>query len=270
VGFEYVSDSLCQEDCFLGILRAYGAAMSASSLLGLVLGSGLGPLADRVEVSREVSFAEAGLPASTVKGHAGRFLFGRLAGREVIVMHGRIHLYEGLSAHAVTAGVRWMKEQGMGELILTNAAGTLNEKHTPGTWMALSDHLNLTGTSPLEGGPNFVDMTEVYDASWRTEWLEKAQRLGLPLHQGVYAGLRGPQYETPAEIRMLRVMGADAVGMSTVLEAIQARALGIRVAAFSCLTNWAAGMSPGELDHAEVIQVGAEAADQMMRLLSEA
>lgn len=236
-------------------------------VLGIVLGSGLGPLAERVVVSRTASFADEGLPASHVKGHAGRFLFGTLGGREVIVMQGRVHLYEGHDAKAITAGVRWMQAQGVDHLILTNAAGTLHPSFAPGTWMMLADHLNLTGTSPLEGGPNFVDMTEVYDGASRESFHQLAARQGMDLHEGVYAGLRGPQYETPAEIRMLRTIGADAVGMSTVLEAIQARALGMKVSAFSCLTNWAAGLSPEKLDHAEVLETGAAAASAMMDLL---
>jgi purine-nucleoside phosphorylase len=236
-------------------------------VLGIVLGSGLGPLADRVVFSRTEDFAGLGLPVSTVKGHAGRFLFGKLGQREVIVMQGRVHLYEGHDAKAVTSAVRWMHSQGVEHLVLTNAAGTLHPGFPPGSWMMLSDHLNLTGTSPLEGGPNFVDMTEVYDLEARAAFLELASEKGMNLHQGVYAGLRGPQYETPAEIRMLRTMGADAVGMSTVLEAVQARALGMKVSAFSCLTNWAAGLSPEKLDHAEVIETGAAAAASMMDLL---
>lgn len=235
--------------------------------VGIVLGSGLGPLAERVAVMKTVGFSEAGLPVSSVKGHAGRFLFGTLGGRDVIVMQGRVHLYEGHDANVVTAGVRWLHDQGVRHLILTNAAGTLHPDHPPGRWMMLTDHLNLTGTSPLEGGPNFIDMSEVYDAETRLEFHALATERDLVLHEGVYAGLRGPQYETPAEIRMLRTMGADAVGMSTVLEAIQARALGMKVSAFSCLTNWAAGLSPAALDHAEVIETGAAAAADMMGLL---
>ncbi len=236
-------------------------------LLGIVLGSGLGPLAERVAVSGTTGFAEAGLPVSKVQGHAGRFLSGTLGTREVLVMQGRVHLYEGHDARTVTAGVRWMHARGVEHLILTNAAGTLNPDFPPGNWMMLDDHLNLTGTSPLEGGPHFTDMTEVYAAGARETFLSLAAARGMPLHRGVYAGLRGPQYETPAEIRMLRTLGADAVGMSTVLEAIQARALGMRVSAFSCLTNWAAGLSPSALDHAEVIATGATAAASMMDLL---
>ena len=235
--------------------------------LGIVLGSGLGRLAERIEVEEEIGFADAGLPCSTVAGHAGRFVAGRLGGREVIAMCGRVHLYEGHDARAVAAGVRWMHDRGVRRLILTNAAGTLNEAHPPGGWMMLADHLNLTGTSPLEGGPHFLDLSEVYDGEQRRRFRALAVERDMVLHEGVYAGLRGPQYETPAEIRMLRTLGADAVGMSTVLEAIQARALGMKVTGFSCLTNWAAGMSPGVLDHAEVLGTGLTAADAMLDLL---
>lgn len=237
-------------------------------MTGIVLGSGLGPLADAVEVTREVPFAEAGLPVSSVPGHAGAFVFGRLAGAEVVLMKGRVHLYEGHGARAVTAGVRWMAGQGIGRVILTNAAGTLNPAFAPGQWMMLSDHLNLTGTSPLEG-PDFVDLSAAYDPAWRGRIRATAAEWGMPLHEGVYASLRGPQYETPAEIRMLRALGADAVGMSTVLETIQARALGLPVVAFSCLTNWAAGISPTPLDHHEVLATGKAAAAAMIRLLGE-
>ncbi len=235
--------------------------------VGIVLGSGLGPLAERVKVTKEVTFAEAGLPVSSVKGHAGRFLFGTLGDREVIVMQGRVHLYEGHDAKTVTAGVRWLYRHGVRHLILTNAAGTLNPAHAPGGWMMLTDHLNLTGTSPLEGGPNFIDMSEVYDGATRRDFHSLAIEREMTLHEGVYAGLRGPQYETPAEIRMLRSMGADAVGMSTVLEALQARELAMKVTAFSCLTNWAAGMSTEALDHSDVMETGAAAASTMLDLL---
>jgi purine-nucleoside phosphorylase len=235
-------------------------------MIGIVLGSGLGPLADAVMVEREVPFADAGLPVSSVPGHAGKFLFGKLSGSSVVLMKGRVHLYEGHAPRTVTAGVRWMAAQGAKRIILTNAAGTLNPAFHPGQWMMLSDHLNLTGTSPLEGA-DFVDLTAAYDPDWREIFRAAAKAADMTLHEGVYAGLRGPQYETPAEIRMLRVLGADAVGMSTVLETIQARSLGLTVAAFSCLTNWAAGISPTPLDHHEVLDTGKQAAEAMIGLL---
>jgi purine-nucleoside phosphorylase len=167
-----------------------------------------------------------------------------------------------------TAGIRWMADQGIKRLILTNAAGTLNPDFPPGSWMMFSDHLNLTGTSPLEGA-DFVDLSAAYDPEWRSLFHGAALDSGMPLHSGVYAGLRGPQYETPAEIRMLRALGADAVGMSTVLETIQARSLGIPVAAFSCLTNWAAGISASPLDHHEVLETGKNSAQAMIELLTQ-
>ena len=238
-------------------------------MTGIVLGSGLGPLADAVAVQREVSFDEAGLPASTVPGHSGKFIFGDLEGAPVVLMKGRVHLYEGHAPRAVTAGVRWMAGQGIKRLILTNAAGTLNPGFPPGSWMMFSDHLNLTSTSPL-GGADFVDLSAAYDPAWRDAFRKAALALAMPLHEGVYAGLRGPHYETPAEVRMLRVMGADAVGMSTVLETIQARSLVLPVAAFSCLTNWAAGISPTPLDHHEVLETGKQAAQAMIALLGKA
>ena len=236
------------------------------NMTGIVLGSGLGPLAAALEVDREVSFAEAGLPASSVPGHAGKFVFGRISGTPVVLMKGRVHLYEGHDARSVTAGVRWMAGQGIDRIVLTNAAGTLHPGFLPGSWMMLGDHLNLTGTSPLEGA-DFIDMSVAYDAAWREEFRLAAIAAGMVLHEGVYAGLRGPQYETPAEIKMLRTIGADAVGMSTVLETIQARSLGLRVAAFSCLTNWAAGITPETLDHHEVLETGRQAASVMIGLL---
>ena len=239
-----------------------------SSPTGIVLGSGLGLLAEAVEVEREISFVNAGLPASTVAGHVGRFVFGTLGSAQVVLMQGRVHLYEGHSPQQVSAGVRWLAAQGVRDLILTNAAGSLNPHFAPGTWMLLTDHINLTATSPLSGGV-FTDLTAAYDPHWRATFRAAAVAQSMPLHEGVYAGLRGPQYETPAEIRMLRTLGADAVGMSTVLETIQARALGMRVAAFSCLTNWAAGIAPAALDHHEVLEVGKQAAQSMLRLLGE-
>ncbi len=236
---------------------------------GVVLGSGLGTFVDEVEVEMAVSYSEIdGLPVSKVSGHAGRFVFGRLCGKRVMIAQGRVHLYEGWSGSDVTAGVRFMASLGVRRAVLTNAAGTLNPAFEPGSWMMLSDHLNLTGTSPLLGGPHFIDMSEIYTRTLRERFAAVAAKQALDLHEGVYAGLLGPQYETPAEVRMLRVCGADAVGMSTVLEAIQARALGLEVAGFSCLTNWAAGLNRDPLTHIEVLEMGRTAAGALVRLLS--
>jgi len=236
--------------------------------VAIVLGSGLGRMIDQCDrVVEEITFAAAGLPVSTVPGHAGRLTLAELAGRPVWLVGGRVHLYEGHGAPAVTAAVRWLAERGVKTLILTNAAGCLNPAFAPGEWMMLTDHLNLTGTSPLIGGPHFHDMSEVYSARLIREFIDCAFTRGLVLREGVYAGVLGPQYETPAEIRMLRHLGADAVGMSTVLEAIQARALGMEVAAFSCLTNMAAGLSASPLSHTEVMAAGDAAAERLAGLL---
>ncbi len=241
---------------------------------GLVLGSGLGTFVDRLTVAERIPFADAGLPQSRVSGHAGEVILGTLGNARLAVLSGRVHLYEGRSATEVTSGIWLLAGAGISQLILTNAAGTLNPAFPPGQWMMLTDHLNLTGRSPLTGemdctnGPDFIDMSEVYALELREKFAGAAAGQGMPLHQGVYAGLCGPQYETPAEVRMLRTLGADAVGMSTVLEAIQAHALGLKMAAFSCLTNWAAGIA-GPLDHNEVIATGRGAAAAFADLLSE-
>jgi len=236
---------------------------------GIVLGSGLGSFVERLEILESIPYAEIqGLPQSKVPGHAGRFVFGRLGKNIVLVAAGRVHLYEGWTAAEVTAHVRWMHSRGLRRLILTNAAGTLNPNFAPGTWMMLSDHINLTGTSPLLGGANFIDMSEVYGRSAREQFRKGASALGMTLHEGVYAAMLGPQYETPAEIRMVRTLGADAVGMSTVHEAIQAHALRMEVSAFSCLTNWAAGIAGTPLSHHEVIEVGKQSANSLVELLT--
>jgi purine-nucleoside phosphorylase len=251
------------QDPALKPLRDFGAATA------IVLGSGLGALADAAQVEHAVDFsAVAGLPTSTVPGHRGRLIAARLASTPVLLAQGRVHLYEGHPPAAVAATVRALASCGVSQIILTNAAGSLNPKFHVGSWMAIADHLNLTALSPLTGSPHFVDLTAAYDPAWREEFALAAAQLGIPLHLGIYAGLPGPHYETPAEIRMLRALGADAVGMSTVLETIQARALGLRVAAFSCLTNAAAGLSGNALDHADVVATGQAAAAQMVALLS--
>ncbi|MDQ6809138.1 MAG: purine-nucleoside phosphorylase [Verrucomicrobiota bacterium] len=249
----------------LGRLREYDAG------LAIVLGSGLSSIVAGDGPDAQIAYGEFGeIPAPTVEGHAGRFVLSEVAGRRVIFAQGRAHLYEGHSARAATAGIRVLAAAGMKRIILTNAAGTANPDFSPGSWMAISDHLNLTGTTPLLGAPAFVDLTEVYSSKWRGEFDAAAQSLNLTLHHGVYAGLLGPQYETPAEVRMLRLLGADAIGMSTVLEAIQARALGLELAGFSCLTNWAAGLGGANLHHADVLETGQAAADTFRKLIEGA
>jgi purine-nucleoside phosphorylase len=237
----------------------------------LVLGSGLGSFADACDQHFAIPYAEIpGLPVSKVPGHAGQFVGAELGGVPLLLAMGRVHYYEGHTARQIAAHVRLMASLEPEVLVLTNAAGSLHPDFTPGGWMMLSDHLNLTAASPLSGGPNFFDMSEVYDARLRGLFRGLAVEHGVNLHEGVYACVPGPQYETPAEVRMLRTLGADTVGMSTVFEAIQARALGRRVAAFSCLTNWAAGVTDQPLSHDEVMETGRSAAAVLGRLLEAA
>ena len=239
--------------------------------IAIVLGSGLSALVASADSANSVSYSEFhDLPKPSVPGHAGRFVLGKIGNTPVIFAQGRVHLYEGHAARDVTAGVRILAAAGIQRLILTNAAGVANENFAPGRWMMIADHLNLTGTTPLLGTAQFLDLTETYSKEWRTRFKEAAASEGITLHEGVYAGLLGPQYETPAEVRMLRQLGADAIGMSTVLEAIQARALGLEVAGFSCLTNWAAGIGGQALSHDEVLQTGKSAAAEFARLLARA
>jgi len=239
--------------------------------IGIVLGSGLNSLVTATPASTTIPYSRfAELPQSSVPGHAGQFVLGKVSDSPVIFAQGRVHLYEGRAAREVTAIVRLLAEAGIKILILTNAAGSLNRSCAPGGWMMIRDHINLTGTSPLAGSAQFVDMTEAYSARLRQRFARAAESIGLTLPEGVYAGLLGPQYETPAEVRMLQTLGADAVGMSTVLEAIQANALGLEVAGFSCLTNFAAGISPTKLTHDEVLETGRSAADKFGQLLNAA
>lgn len=236
----------------------------------VVLGSGLGGAVAELPIRGELAYGGIeGLPVSGVPGHAGKFVLAEVAGRGVLFALGRVHLYEGYGAREVTAGIRFLNQLGIRHVILTNAAGALTGDFGIGHWMVLSDHLNLQGASPLEGAPHFLDLTEVYARGWREKFLAAGERLGLPLHEGIYAAVRGPQYETPAEVRMLGRMGAQAVGMSTVLEAIQARALGMEVTGLSCLTNLAAGLHASPLDHSEVSDVGRRAGGDLLRLLEE-
>jgi purine-nucleoside phosphorylase len=250
-------------DAALERLRGWGAEV------GIVLGSGLNALVPASAESVAYSdFAE--MPAPSVPGHAGRFALGTIGGTRIIFAQGRVHLYEGHTARQITAGIRILAAAGVKRLILTNAAGVANESFSPGGWMMITDQLNLTGTTPLLGSATFLDMTEAYSKKWRAEFARAASAENITLYEGVYAGCLGPQYETPAEVRMLRQLGADAIGMSTVLEAIQARALGLEIAGFSCLTNWAAGIGEGNLNHTEVLETGRHAAQAFVRLLEAA
>jgi purine-nucleoside phosphorylase len=246
-------------------LRNHGADTA------IILGSGLNSLVvdpKQDQIVPYVAFSE--IPHPTVPGHEGRFVLGEIEKTKIIFAQGRVHLYEGHSARDVTSIVRVLAKAGIKQLIVTNAAGALNSKFKPGDWMMITDHINLTGTSPLIGSPNFIDLTEAYSAKLREKFRTAAKKVDIILHEGVYAGGVGPQYETPAEVRMLQKLGADAIGMSTVLEVIQARALNIEVAGFSCLTNLAAGLSQEKLSHQEVLEVGKRAGAVFANLLTKA
>ena len=246
-------------------LQSWGADIA------IVLGSGLASFTEGARAEDCIPYSGfADLSPPRVPGHVGQFVLGTVGGAKMIFACGRVHLYEGHSAHAVTAGVRILANAGVTRLILINAAGSANRGFAPGSWMMIADHLNLTGTTPLLGAPGFIDMSEIYSREWRSRFAEAASAIGMTLHEGVYAGLQGPQYETAAEVRMLANLGADAIGMSTVLEAIQARALGMTVAGFSCLTNWAAGLSEQRLSHEEVLRAGKNAAADLEQLLETA
>ncbi len=212
--------------------------------VGIILGTGLGGLADAMQVHAAVPYADIPeFPRSTVQSHAGRFLFGTLGGVPVVMQQGRNHLYEGYGPDDVCMGVRCMAQLGVQTLIVTNAAGCLNPQWDAGDLMVITDHINFTGRTPLSGenneewGPRFPDMSRAYDPQLVRTALEQADALGIRLERGVYVGVCGPQMETPAETRMFKRLGADAVGMSTVMEVIAARHMGIRVLGFSCLTN---------------------------------
>lgn len=245
-------------------LDLLAAAVRARSPLvpriGIVLGSGLGPLGERIEDAVAIPYADLpGWPAPTAQGHAGRLLLGRLDGVPVACLQGRFHAYEGHDVLTVIEPALLLGRLGAPDLLLTNAAGGVDPSFTAGTLMLITDHLNLTGRSPLLGpnddavGPRFLDLSAAWDRELAERLRVAARSVGVPLAEGVYAGLLGPTYETPAEIRMLRTLGAHAVGMSTVPEAIAARWAGMRVCGISLVTNPGAGISPTPLSHAEVI-----------------
>ncbi len=239
----------------------------------LVLGSGLGGLAEEIRDPVRVPYEEIpGFPRSTVAGHAGALVAGIWEGVEVVALQGRFHLYEGWDASAVVLPIRALAALGAGVLLVTNAAGGVRPGFRPGDLMLVADHLNLMGRNPLigpvlAGEERFPDMSEPYDASFRRAAEEVALERRIPLEQGVYAAVLGPSYETPAEIRMLGRLGADAVGMSTVPEVLAARALGVRVLGISCITNLAAGLGREPLSHAEVMEVGTRVRDRLAELV---
>jgi purine-nucleoside phosphorylase len=263
-------------------IRAQAAAVALRDriderqpLAAFVLGSALGGFAERCEGAISVPFADIPhMRTPTAEGHAGRFVSGTVAGLPVLMLSGRLHYYEGYSLDEVTFPVRILAAMGVKTLVLTNAAGGVDPTFEPGDLMLIEDHVNLTGSNPLVGrnddrlGPRFPDMSHAYDKELAELFDEEANRIGITLRRGVYAGLTGPSYETPAEVRMLRHLGAHAVGMSTVSEAIVARHAGLRLAGVSCITNAAAGHAGGALTHTEVMETASRAAGAFEALLT--
>ena len=247
------------------IQQAYSFIRSktdATPTVGVILGSGLGDFADSLEDKVRVPFSEIPeFPLSTVAGHEGAFVFGSYEGVPIVALQGRLHFYEGYTPHEVTLPVRIMKKLGVQSLILTNAAGGINLEFTEGALMIIQDHILYTGGNPLIGpnleefGPRFPDVSDIYTKSLRNEIKEAAKKAGINLHEGVYINCSGPNYETAAEIRFFRAIGADAVGMSTVPEALVACHAGMKIVGISCITNMATGVLEGKLDHEGVINV---------------
>ncbi|MBC7912294.1 MAG: purine-nucleoside phosphorylase [Pyrinomonadaceae bacterium] len=254
--------------------RSIRARWTEDVRVGLVLGSGLGAFADDLQESVSLSYEEIpGFARSTVEGHAGQLVLGKIENVSVAAMQGRFHYYEGYSFEDVVFPIRTFGLLGIKSLVLTNAAGGINVELNQGALMVINDHLNLMHASPLRGahdarfGARFPDMTEVYARDYQEIAVEEAHNMNLELRRGIYAALTGPSYETPAEIRMLRTLGADAVGMSTVPEAIVARQMGIKVLGISCITNMAAGVIGEPINHDEVIETGARVHETFKELL---
>jgi purine-nucleoside phosphorylase len=248
--------------------------------VGVVLGSGWGKFADRLTESVRIPYRDLpGLPVPTAAGHAGELVIGTIGEKgntlvDVAVLSGRLHLYEGYSAREVTRGIHLLHSIGVQRVVLTNASGGIHPQLTKGALALISDHINLQGTNPLIGhnderqGPRFPDMTETYPAWMRKAAHEAAAEVGIPLFEGVYAGVLGPSYETPAEIRFLRTIGADMVGMSTVMEAIAANYLGMEVLGISCVTNRAAGLTSEKLSHQDVLTTAEQVFEKTVVLLT--
>jgi purine-nucleoside phosphorylase len=254
--------------------RSIRARANAEVSAAIVLGSGLGAFADDLTHAVAIPYEEIpGFARSTVEGHAGRLVIGKVGEVTVAAMQGRFHFYEGYGLEEVTFPIRVLKLLGVRTLVLTNAAGALNTEFAPGSLMVISDHINLLGANPLMGpnddrfGPRFPDLTLVYAAELQNMVIEEARAMGMEMRRGIYAALSGPSYETPAEIHMVRTLGADAVGMSTVPEAIVARHMDMRVIGISCITNLAAGVSDRPIDHGQVMAIGERVRGQFTELL---
>ncbi len=258
-----------------GCLKSVREVTDFQPEIALILGSGLGDYADEIQIEQTVEYTQIeGFPTSTVAGHKGRFVFGYVNDVPVVIMQGRVHYYEGYPMTDVVLPARLMGLLGAKKLILTNAAGGVNPDFKPGDFMMITDHITTGIPSPLIGpnleelGVRFPDMSEVYNRECCSIIKKEAEKLGIGLQEGVYAQLTGPAYETPAEIRMCRTWGADAVGMSTACEAMAAHHMGIRVCGISCITNMAAGLSSQQLDHKEVQETADRVAVQFKQLIS--
>jgi len=267
----YMTDSFTLAESAANFLRA---KTPLRPKIAMVLGSGLGAFADELTDTIRIHYSQIpGFPRSTAVGHSGQMVIGTSGAVPVAVMQGRVHLYEGYSPAEVTFPIRVLGRMGIHALILTNAAGGINLEYKQGALVIVSDHINLQGQNPLAGpnderfGPRFPDMTQAYHKPYRTLALDAARKLGKTVHEGVYAALLGPSYETPAEIRYLRTIGADLVGMSTVPEVIVARQMGMKILAISCVTNMAAGILDKPLDHQEVLETGARVQGDFVALL---
>ncbi len=238
--------------------------------IGLILGSGLGGIAELIETPTVIPYSELrAFPVSSVPGHANNLVAGYLEAREVVMLQGRFHIYEGFSAKDIAKPIKVLKEIGVKKLIITNAAGGLNPTFSPGDIMIISDHINLMGDNPLKGTAEFVDLTNAYPKKLRDVAREAGLKVDVVLREGVYVAMQGPSYETPAEVRFLQRIGGDAVGMSTVPEVITAVHLGIEVLALSLITNLAAGVSPEPLSHEEVMEVAQKTEEKFKKLILE-
>jgi purine-nucleoside phosphorylase len=273
MGSASLKEAVAQK-CKLEEAAVYAAERLPKADTAVVLGSGLGALTAMLEDPLSIPFAEIPhFPPPTVSGHGGALYAGYLRGRPLLIMSGRVHYYEGYSLEQVVFPVRLLAALGIKKLILTNAAGGVNTAFEPGSLMLIRDHVNLMGNNPLIGpnldewGPRFPDMCRAYHEGLAQAALQEAKRLNMTLHQGVYMAFSGPSFETPAEIRLARLLGADAVGMSTVPEVIAARHSGLKVLAISCISNAAAGISGAELNHLEVLAAGERASRQFTTLL---
>lgn len=267
-----------QDESLASAVEAIRGEDAPTPEIALILGSGLGELAEAAQESTVIRADDIpGYPASTVEGHHGRLVFGRLEGTRVVFVQGRVHLYEGYPVHRITMPVRLVEALGADQLVVTNSAGGINRTFRPGTLMFLTGHVNIAFEDPgggtsvkigdSGGDREWTSLRPFYDRSWTDRAEEVALEEGVDVQRGVYAWTLGPSYETPAEIRALERLGADAVGMSTVPEVVQARQIGMRVIGVSTITNWAAGLGPDELDHEEVLDVGRQVRGQLKTLV---